>query len=73
MTRMQSTLNVALVALALAGAGLVASSGQTGTKSGDTAGTADSATAMTAEARIEMGRHLTVIAGCTDCHTPGTL
>jgi mono/diheme cytochrome c family protein len=71
MTRLQGTLNAALVALALGGAVAVASCGKTGT-SGDGAGSADSATAMTQEEKIELGRHLTVITGCTDCHTPGT-
>jgi len=73
MTRMQSRFNLALVVAALSGAAVVASCGRSGTTAGDTAGGADTAAAMTAEERIEMGRHLTVIAGCTDCHTPGTL
>ena len=72
MTRMQGTLNAALVALALGGAVAVASCGRTGT-TGDGAGRADSATAMTQEEKIELGRRLTVVTGCIDCHTPGTM
>jgi mono/diheme cytochrome c family protein len=72
MTRMQGTLNAALVALALGGAMAVASCGRTPT-TGGTGGGADSATAMTQEEKIELGRRLTVATGCTDCHTPGTL
>jgi mono/diheme cytochrome c family protein len=72
MTRTRWTLNGALVALALGGAALVASCGRTaGVKEG--AGSADTTQPMTAEARIELGRHLVAITGCNDCHTPGTL
>ena len=72
MTRMQSRMNLALVVAALAGAAVAASCGQSGTTAGDPAGGADTATAMTTEERIELGRHLTEITGCVDCHTPGT-
>ena len=70
MTRMQWSTNAALAALALGAVVAASSCGQTG--GGGTAANPDSATTMTAEAKIEMGRRLTVIAGCTDCHTPGS-
>jgi cytochrome c553 len=71
MTRLQIALNVAVATLALGGGLLVASCSRTG-GTGGTAGTADSAKAMSAEERIALGKHLSVVAGCTDCHTPGT-
>ena len=72
MTRTQTTLYGALVALALGGAALVASCGRTAAVN-EGAGGADSTQEMSAEAKLELGRHLTIIAGCGDCHTPGTL
>src|SRR5688572_3701383 len=74
MTRVQTTMNGALVALALAGAVTVVSCSRTDTTggaAGDSAATA--ATAKTPEERIAQGEHLTTIAGCNDCHTPGGL
>lgn len=70
MTRTQSMLNGALVALAVGSAALVASCGRNaGVNEGR--GQEDS-TEMTAGARIELGRRLAEVAGCNDCHTPGT-
>ena len=71
MTRPQITLNVVVAVLALGG-GLLAASCSRTAGTGGTAGTADTARAMTAEARVELGKHLAVVTGCTDCHTPGT-
>jgi mono/diheme cytochrome c family protein len=70
MTRKHRIRSLAVLAFA-AGAAFAMSS--CGPKAGEQAGGADSAKVMTAEAKIELGRHLTVVAGCIDCHTPGTL
>lgn len=75
MTRVQMTVNGALVALALAGAVTVVSCSRTDTTSGgatdDSAATATAA--KTPEERIALGAHLAVVTGCNDCHTPGGL
>lgn len=74
MTRVQTTLNGAVVALALAGALAVVSCSRTDTTGGVDGDRAATATAAkTPEERIAQGAHLTTIAGCNDCHTPGGL
>ena len=72
MTCKQTTVAAGMVALALAGAVIGSSCGPTGSTGGNAAG-GDTAATMTAEARIELGRRLTVVTGCVDCHTPGTM
>jgi mono/diheme cytochrome c family protein len=71
MTRVQTTLNGALVALALAGAVTVVSCSRTDTTSGGAGDDSVATAAATPEERIALGAHLAVISGCNDCHTPG--
>jgi mono/diheme cytochrome c family protein len=59
-----------LAATALTAFGLACS--QPGGGAGGTGSTASGST-MTLADSIELGRHLSIIGGCNDCHTPGLL